>query len=58
MLATRAGLKAAQLVDEGKFGNMVALQGNEVVAVSLEKATAKLKTVTPEWLKTLDVLCR
>jgi hypothetical protein len=35
---------------------MVALTGDAVVAVSLEKATAKLKTVTPDWLKLLDTL--
>jgi hypothetical protein len=28
---------------------MAALRGDDVVAVSLEEATAQLKTVTPEW---------
>ena len=44
VLATRFGLKAAELVDEGKFGRMAALHGDDVVDVSLEEATAELKT--------------
>jgi phosphofructokinase-like protein len=49
VLATRYGLKAADLVDEGRFGRMAALHGDEIVDVSLEEATAELKTVPPEW---------
>ena len=49
VLATRFGLKAADLVHEGKFGRMAALHGDDVVDVSLEEATAQLKTVPPEW---------
>ena len=49
MLATRFGLKAADLAHAGEFGQMAALHGDDVVAVSLEEATAQLKTVTPEW---------
>jgi phosphofructokinase-like protein len=49
VLATRYGLKAADLVDEGRFGRMAALHGDAIVDVSLEEATAKLKTVPPQW---------
>jgi ATP-dependent phosphofructokinase / diphosphate-dependent phosphofructokinase len=49
VLATRFGLKAADLVHEGTFGRMAALQGDTIVDVSLEEATAELKTVPPEW---------
>jgi ATP-dependent phosphofructokinase / diphosphate-dependent phosphofructokinase len=49
VLATRFGLKAAQLAQAGQFGQMAALRGDDVIAVSLEEATAQLKTVTPEW---------
>ena len=49
VLATRFGLKAADLAIAGEFGQMAALRGDDVIAVSLEEATAKLKTVTPEW---------
>jgi ATP-dependent phosphofructokinase / diphosphate-dependent phosphofructokinase len=49
VLATRYGLKAADLVHEGRFGRMAALQGDSIVDVSLEEATAELKTVPPDW---------
>src|SRR5205085_1105821 len=49
VLATRYGLKAADLVDAGKFGRMAALRGDDIVDVSLAEATAELKTVPPEW---------
>src|SRR5437763_4379303 len=49
VLATRYGLKAADLVEEGRFGRMAALHGDEIVDVSLEDATAELKTVPPNW---------
>ena len=56
ILGTRVGVKAAELVAAGDFGKMVALRGDAVVGVSLEEATAKLKTVTPEWLALADAL--
>jgi 6-phosphofructokinase 1 len=49
VLATRYGLKAADLVHEGKFGRMAALHGDSVVDVSLADATAEPKTVPAEW---------
>jgi phosphofructokinase-like protein len=49
VLATRYGLKAAELVELGKFGRMAALHGDTIVDVPLEDATKKLKTVPPEW---------
>jgi ATP-dependent phosphofructokinase / diphosphate-dependent phosphofructokinase len=49
VLATRYGLKAADLVEEGKFGRMAALRGDAIVDVSLAEATAELKTVPDEW---------
>lgn len=45
ILSTRYGVKAVDLVNEGKFGMMVGLQGNTITAVSLEEAVGKLKTV-------------
>jgi 6-phosphofructokinase 1 len=56
VLATRYGLKAADLVHEGRFGRMAALQGDEIVDVSLEEATKELKTVTPEWWAVAEAL--
>ena len=49
VLATRYGLKAADLVNEGRFGRMAALHGDDIVDVSLDEATAHLKTVPPDW---------
>jgi ATP-dependent phosphofructokinase / diphosphate-dependent phosphofructokinase len=49
VLATRYGLKAADLVHEGRFGRMAALHGDAIVDVSLAEATAELKTVPPQW---------
>jgi ATP-dependent phosphofructokinase / diphosphate-dependent phosphofructokinase len=47
ILATRFGLTAADLVDDGRFGRMAALQGDSIVDVSLEEATRELKKVPP-----------
>jgi 6-phosphofructokinase 1 len=49
ILATRYGLKAADLVDERRFGRMAALHGDAIVDVSLDEATTELKTVPPDW---------
>jgi len=49
ILATRFGLKAADLVEAREFGTMAALRGDDVIAVSLQEATAELKTVPAEW---------
>ena len=54
VLATRYGLKAADLVHDRNFGRMAALHGDSVVDVSLEEATAELKTVPPEWYETAE----
>jgi phosphofructokinase-like protein len=49
VLATRYGLKAADLVVGGSWGRMAALRGDAIIDVSLQEATAELKTVPPEW---------
>jgi 6-phosphofructokinase 1 len=49
VLATRFGLKAADLALAGEFGQMAALQGDDVVAVPLAEATAELKVVPRKW---------
>jgi phosphofructokinase-like protein len=49
VLATRYGLRAADLVEEGRFGMMAALQGDDIVEVPLAAAVAELKTVPPKW---------
>src|SRR5216117_1766871 len=49
VLATRFGLKAADLAHERRFGRMAALRGDTIVDVSLAEATRELKTVPAEW---------
>src|SRR5256884_6840075 len=49
VLATRFGLKAADLAHQESFGQMASLQGDRIVDVPLKDATAELKTVPPEW---------
>ncbi len=45
VLGTRFGVKAVELVKEGKFGEMASLKGNKIVSVPIEKAVGTLKTV-------------
>src|SRR5437763_2376572 len=47
VLATRFGLKAADLAHDGRFGQMASLQGDRVVEGPLKEATAEWKTVPP-----------
>jgi 6-phosphofructokinase 1 len=55
ILATRYGLKAADLVDEEQWGQMAALKGDDVVAVPLKDAVAELKTVPPEFYEAAKI---
>jgi ATP-dependent phosphofructokinase / diphosphate-dependent phosphofructokinase len=45
ILSTRYGLRAAEAVKNGEWGQMVALRGNEIITVPLEEATEETKTV-------------
>jgi phosphofructokinase-like protein len=49
VLATRYGLKAADLVHEQQWGSMAALHGDDIVDVLLADAVAEQKTVPPQW---------
>ena len=55
MLATRFGVGAIDAVEEGAFGQMVALRGTEIVRVPLSDATAELKTVPIERYQEAEV---
>jgi 6-phosphofructokinase 1 len=48
ILSTRYGLRAAEAVKNGEWGQMVALRGDEIVTVSLAEATGETKTVPKE----------
>ena len=47
ILSTKFGAFAIKLAAEKKFGKMVALKGNEIVAVDIEDAISKQKLVKP-----------
>lgn len=48
VLATQFGVKAFEMVLEGKFGRMAAYRNNTIVDVSLEEATAAYNHVGPD----------
>ena len=50
-LATRLGLKAADLAATGAWGRMAAVRGNEIVDVSLEDATRERRAVPRGWIE-------
>jgi ATP-dependent phosphofructokinase / diphosphate-dependent phosphofructokinase len=52
VLATRYGLKAADLVHAERWGMMAALHGDSIVDVPLREAVAELKTVPREFYET------
>jgi 6-phosphofructokinase 1 len=49
VLATRFGLKAADLVEQERWGSMAALHGDAIEEVPIEEATRELKKVPPQW---------
>ena len=54
VLATRFGLKAADLAHEGRFGRMAALRGDAIIDPTLAEATAELKAVPPGWYEVAE----
>jgi len=55
VLATRFGIAAIDLVKEGTFGKMVALRGNQIVAVDLSEATKGIKEVDEKLYEIAEV---
>ncbi|WP_055667395.1 6-phosphofructokinase [Desnuesiella massiliensis] len=47
ILSTRYGVAAVELINEGKFGNMVCLKGNSISYESLENVIGHTKNVDP-----------
>jgi 6-phosphofructokinase 1 len=50
VLSTRYGVRAVELLAEGKTGYMVALQADQIVDVPLGEATKALKKLPERWL--------
>jgi 6-phosphofructokinase 1 len=46
-LATRFGVKAVELIAEGKFGHVAAVENGVIVARPMDKAVKKLKLIDP-----------
>ncbi|MEE9162663.1 MAG: 6-phosphofructokinase, partial [Candidatus Neomarinimicrobiota bacterium] len=56
VLSTRYGHFAAQMIHDGAFGQMAALQGDAIVAVPLAEATTGTKVVGEDWISLLELL--
>ena len=48
VLATRFGVKAAEMANDNEFGKMVSLKGNRIVTVALAEIIGQVKPVDPE----------
>jgi 6-phosphofructokinase 1 len=48
LLATRFGVKAVQLIQQGKFGAMVSYQNYEILDAPIAQAVHRLRLVTPD----------
>jgi 6-phosphofructokinase 1 len=55
VLGTRYGIKAVDLIAEGKLGHMVCLKGNQITSIPLLEAMTKLKLVDQEWIRMAEV---
>lgn len=55
ILATRFGIAAIDLVHQGQFGRIVAIQGNKIVSVPLKDVIGKRKTVDMNLYETASV---
>lgn len=55
VLGTRYGVKAVDLIHQGKLGVMVCLRGNRITHTPLGKAMRKLKFVDPELIRTAEI---
>ena len=54
VLGTRYGVRAAELVHEGRFGRMVALQGNKVVDIDIAQISDKIKELDTDLYKVAE----
>jgi ATP-dependent phosphofructokinase / diphosphate-dependent phosphofructokinase len=55
VLATRFGISAIDAANDGDYGKMVALQGNEIKRVDLREAVGTLKTLDPKMYEVAEV---
>lgn len=55
VLATRFGVKAAEMANDGDIGKMVSLQGNRIVEVNLAEIAGQVKPVDPDLFTLAEV---
>lgn len=55
LLGTRYGVRAVDLIHEGKVGMMVCLRGNKIISVPFNKTMKKLKFVDSELIRTAEI---
>lgn len=55
ILATRFGIKAYEMVREGKWGEMAAIRGNRIISVPLTEAVGELKRLDEEIYRVAEV---
>ncbi len=58
VLGSRFGVYAVEMVKQGKFGRMAALQGTEIVDITIDEAVNTLKTVSNEFYDVARVFFR
>jgi 6-phosphofructokinase 1 len=56
-LGTRFGVKAVELVSEGRFGHMVSYQNNKIGSVDMQGPVTQRKHVDPELFRIAKVFC-
>ena len=55
LLGTRYGVRAVDLIDQGKFGHMVSLKGNRITDLPMSKAMRSLKFVDPNLIEIAEI---
>jgi 6-phosphofructokinase 1 len=55
ILATRFGIKAVEMVQNGEWGRMTALRGNQIVSVPIEDAVRELKYLDEDIYRVAEV---
>ncbi len=55
VLATRFGVKAAEMADDGEVGKMISLKGNRIVEVDLSEIIEQPKPVDPDLYEIAEV---
>ena len=55
VLGTRYGVKAIDLVNEGRFGRMVALQGTQIIDIDILEMSTSTKTLDPDLFRIAEI---